>query len=109
VGALRQGLKEAGYVDGQNVVIEFRWAENQFGRLPTLAADLVQHQVTVMVSGGGAPSALAVKGATSTIPIVLVFGSDPVKLGLATSLSRPGGNVTGVTFRRSLWVRGSNF
>jgi ABC-type uncharacterized transport system substrate-binding protein len=96
IAAFREGLKESGFVEGQNVAVEYRWAEGQYDRLPALAADLVRRQVSVIVGGGGAPAVLAAKAATTTIPIVFSAGGDPVGLGFVASLNRPGGDITGV-------------
>ena len=97
MNTFRQSLKEVGYTEGQNVAIEYRWAKDQIARLPILAAELVQHQPSVIVAGGSPASALAAKSATTTIPIVFMNAADPVAIGLVTSFNRPGGNVTGAT------------
>jgi putative ABC transport system substrate-binding protein len=102
--AFRQGLNETGYVEGQNVAIEYRWAEGQYDRLPALAADLARRQVAVIVATGGNAPALAAKAATANIPIVFVTGGDPVKAGLVVNLNTPGGSVTGVSMIYSALV-----
>ena len=98
LGAFHRGLGEMGYIEGQNIKIEYRFAEGQYNRLPALAAELVQHQVTAIVTTGGSRAALAAKAATNKIPIIFSAGDDPVEAGVVSSLNRPSGNVTGATF-----------
>src|SRR5215831_444454 len=97
VSAIRRGLNETGFVEGRNVMMEFRWAQGQLDRLPALAADLVKRQVAVMITVGGTAPLAAARNATSTIPIVFHMGADPVRLGFVRSFNRPGGNVTGIS------------
>jgi putative tryptophan/tyrosine transport system substrate-binding protein len=98
LNAFRQGLTEASYVENRNVVLEYRWAEQQYDRLPAFAGDLVRRQVALIVAVGGIPAAIAAKSSTTTIPVLIAIGGDPVQLGLVASLNRPGANVTGVSF-----------
>jgi putative ABC transport system substrate-binding protein len=94
----REGLKDLSYVEGENVITIYHWAENDLGRLPVLAAELVRRPVAVIIASGGLPAALAAKAATATVPIIFIVAEDPVRLGLVASLARPGGNMTGSIF-----------
>jgi putative ABC transport system substrate-binding protein len=109
VSAFQQGLDHAGFIDGRNVTITYRWAENQYDRLPALAEDLVRQQVSVIVTSGGEPAAFAAKAATKTIPIVFNTNGDPVQLGLVASLSQPGGNLTGISGLETTAVMSKRF
>jgi putative ABC transport system substrate-binding protein len=97
VAGFQQGLREAGFLEGQNIQIEYRWAEGRYERLPALANDLVHRGIAVLVATGGEPAALAAKESTEAVPIVFIIGGDPIRMGLVTSMNRPGGNVTGLT------------